>query len=119
MQAAREAGADASFVEAPGSIEQLAEVGRSVPKPMVANMIEGGKTPLLPKAQLAEMGFALILYPLTGLYAAARAIEIMYQKLRDDETTIGEESLLMTFQEFNELIGVDQKYVLAERFGAV
>ncbi len=119
MEAAREAGADASFVEAPGSVEQLAEIGRSVPKPMVANMIEGGITPVLPKEQLAEMGFQLILYPLTGLYAAARAIEFMYQKLKNDATTIGEESHLMTFQEFNDLIGVADKYALAERFDAI
>ena len=48
--AAREAGADASFIEAPDSVEQLAEIGRRVPKPMVANMIEGGRTPVLPAA---------------------------------------------------------------------
>ena len=50
--AAREAGADASFIEAPASVEQLAEIGRRVPKPMVANMIEGGKTPVLPRDRL-------------------------------------------------------------------
>ena len=118
MQAAREAGADASFVEAPGSVEQLAEVGRLAPKPMVANMIEGGKTPVLPKDELAQMGYQLILYPLSALFAAGRAIEFMYQKLKQDATTLGEESGLMSFDEFNELIGVGEKYALAERFGA-
>ena len=118
MEAAREAGADASFVEAPGSLDQMAEIGRRAPKPMVANMIEGGKTPVLPKQQLAEMGYQLILYPLTGLFSAARAVETMYQKLIDDATTLGEESRLMSFDEFNSLIGVDEKYALAERFGA-
>lgn len=116
--AAREIGANASFVEAPGSIEQLAEIGRRVPKPMVANMIEGGKTPVLPREKLAELGFHLILYPLTGLFAAAKAVETMYRKLKSDGTTIGEESRVMTFSEFNSLIGVDEKYKLAERFGA-
>ena len=47
--AAREAGADASFIEAPDSLEQLAGIGRRVPRPMVANMIEGGRTPVLPR----------------------------------------------------------------------
>jgi methylisocitrate lyase len=61
---AREAGADASFVEAPDSVEQLAEIGRSVFKPTVANMIEGGRTPVLGKEKLAALGFNLILYPL-------------------------------------------------------
>ena len=114
---AREAGADASFVEAPGSQEHLEEVGRRSPHPNVANMIEGGKTPVLPKQQLSELGFHLILHPLAGLYAAARAISNIYQKLRKDETTIGHEDQLMSFAEFNDLIGVDEKYALAEQYG--
>ncbi|MBC8873646.1 MAG: oxaloacetate decarboxylase [Planctomycetes bacterium] len=115
--AARDAGADASFVEAPASIDDLATIGRRSPPPNVANMIEGGKTPVLPKKELESLGFQLILYPLTGLFAAARTMEQMYTKLRDDGTTIGEEDKLMTFAEFNDLIGVDEKYKLAERFG--
>lgn len=117
VEAARGAGADASFVEAPGSVEQLAEIGRRAPPPNVANMIEGGKTPVLPKQRLAEMGFHLILYPLTGLFAAAEAMRTIYQKLHDDGTTTGEEGRLMRFDQFNDLIGVDQKYALAERYG--
>jgi methylisocitrate lyase len=115
--AAREAGADASFIEAPGSVEQLAEIGRRVPKPMVANMIEGGKTPVLPRDQLAAMGFQLILYPLAGLFAAAKAIRTVYEQVYREGTTTGRESQ-MTFAEFNALIGVAEKYTLAERFGA-
>lgn len=117
VEAARAAGADASFVEAPGSLEQLAEIGRRAPKPIVANMIEGGKTPLLQKAELAEMGFQLILYPLAGIFGAAHAIEFIYQKLKTEGTTLGEEGRLMDFGRFNELIGVDERYALAERFG--
>lgn len=118
VTAAREAGADASFVEAPESREALAEVGRRSPPPNVANMIEGGRTPVLGQQQLSELGFHLILYPLAGLFAAARTIEQVYQKLRADGTTSGEEHRLMTFPEFNDLIGVEEKYALARRFGA-
>src|SRR5262249_22285173 len=107
IEAARAAGADASFVEAPLSVEQLAEIGKRVRKPIVANMIEGGKTPVLPRATLAELGFHLILYPLTGLFAAARAVESLCAKLKADGTTLGEQGKLMTFAEFNDLIGVD------------
>ena len=114
--AAREAGADASFIEAPGSVEQLAEIGRRVPKPMVANMIKGGKTPVLPRQQLAAMGFQLILYPLAGLFAAARAIRTVFEQVYREGTA--DTASQMTFAEFNELIGVAEKYALAERFGA-
>ena len=118
VEAARAAGADASFVEAPASLDELREVGRRSPAPNVANMIEGGRTPVLPKDQLAAFGFQLILYPLTGLFAAAHAIESLYRKLKADGTTLGDVGRLMTFTDFNELIGADAKYALAERFGA-
>jgi methylisocitrate lyase len=114
---ARAAGADASFVEAPNSLEELAQVGRRAPAPVVANMIEKGKTPVLPKQKLAELGFHLILYPLAGLFAAAHGLATIYDKIRRDETTLGAESELMAFDEFNELIGVEEKYKLAERYG--
>jgi methylisocitrate lyase len=119
VEAARAAGADASFVEAPGSLAQLAEIGRRAPKPIVANMIEGGKTPLLPKAQLADLGFQLILYPLSGLFAAAEAMRRVYETLHTEATTLGLEDRLMSFTEFGEVIGVEEKYALAERFGAI
>ena len=117
VKTARELGADASFVEAPGSLDQLKEIGKRAPKPIVANMIEGGKTPVLPKEELAGLGFQLILYPLTGLFAAAATMRDFYRKLHDDGTTLGKESELMQFAEFNDLIGVEEKYQLAEKFG--
>jgi len=117
VEAARAAGADASFIEAPDSAERLAEIGRRSPAPNVANMIEGGHTPVLAKEELARLGFHLILYPLSALFAAARSIERVYQTLRADGTTMGEEHRLMSFPEFNELIGVEEKYAQAQRFG--
>jgi methylisocitrate lyase len=114
---ARACGADASFVEAPNSLSELAEIGRSAPAPVVANMIEKGKTPVLPKQKLAELGFHLILYPLAGLFAAAHGLATIYDKLRRDDTTLGSEDQLMTFDDFNDLIGVEEKYSLAERYG--
>jgi methylisocitrate lyase len=117
VSAAREMGANASFVEAPASLEQMHQIGRQSPAPNVANMVEGGKTPLLSREELAELGFHLILYPLTGIFSAAKTMERMFARLRDHGTTEGYESELMTFAEFNDLIGVEDKYRLAERFG--
>lgn len=109
VKAARDAGADASFIEAPESLEQLPEIGRRSQAPNVANMVEGGRTPVLPKKQLSDLGFHLILYPLSGLFSAARSIEQIYHKLRTDKTTAGDEDRLMTFAEFNELMRVEEK----------
>jgi len=117
VEEARAAGADASFVEAPGSLEHLEQIGRRVPQPAVANMIEGGKTPLLTRQQLADLGFQLVVYPLAGLFAAAYGMEAIYRKLFDDQTTLNYDDRLMSFDEFNALIGVEAKYRLAEKFG--
>jgi methylisocitrate lyase len=114
--AARAAGADASFVEAPGSIEELAQVGRRCPAPNVANMIQGGKTPVLQKRLLEELGFHLILHPLCSLLAAAGAMQQVCRKLHDDGDTFDLKTPAMSFGEFNELIGVEEKIALAERF---
>lgn len=117
VEQARELGANASFVEAPTSLEQLEEIGRRAPAPNVANMIEGGRTPVLEKEHLSDIGFHLILYPLCGLYAAAKSMELMYSKLMNDGTTLGETDRLMNFTEFNDLIGLEQKYEQAKKYG--
>ena len=116
VKAAREIGADASFVEAPGSLDQLKIIGQEAPKPIVANMIEGGKTPVLSKQELVDLGFQLILYPLTALFAAGKTIQDFYTKLHEDGTTIGMEENLLNFTEFNNLIGVEEKYELSEKY---
>ncbi len=117
VKAARDLGADASFVEAPGSVEQLKKIGELAPRPIVANMIEGGLTPVLPKQELADLGFQLILYPLTGLFAAGKTIRDFYTKLHQEGTTLGMEDNLLNFSDFNELIGVEEKYKLSEKYG--
>jgi 2-methylisocitrate lyase-like PEP mutase family enzyme len=117
VTAARELGASASFVEAPGNIEELAEIGRRSPGPNVANMLAGGKTPVLPKEQLAEMGFHLILHPLCALTSAAKMMETVFQRLAREGTLRTTNADFMSFEEFNQLIRVDERISLAERFG--
>lgn len=115
--AAREAGADACFVEAPRSLDELREIGRRTPGPNVANMIEGGRTPVLGQNELAALGFHLILYPLAGLFAAAHAMQAVCRRLRVAGTTVESGIPQLSFDEFNRLIGLDEKYALAERYG--
>lgn len=118
VEAARAAGADATFVEAPGSLEELAEVGRRAPKPTVANMVEHGRTPVMPHEQLAAMGFNLVLYPVTGLYASAHALAAAYGHLHANGTSTGSDDQLMGFDDFNALVGIDEKYALAQKWSA-
>jgi 2-methylisocitrate lyase-like PEP mutase family enzyme len=71
---------------------------------------------VLPQQELADLGFQLILYPLAGLYASAKALETIYTQLQTNGTTTGHEDQLLSFERFNDLIGVDQKYAEAEKY---
>ena len=116
-EAARGAGADATFIEAPRSPEELAAVGRRAPRPAVANMVERGRTPLRSRDELAALGFRLILYPLTGLFAAAHALETAYGRLADAGNAAGDAERLFDFERFNELLGAREKQARAGRYG--
>lgn len=116
VEAAYAAGADATFVEAPRSLDELREIGRRAPRPTVANMVERGRTPVLGRSELAALGFDLILYPVAGLYASAQALTAVYRHLHDNGATRGAGDRLMAFESFNELIGVDETRALAARF---
>ena len=103
-------------MEAPRSLDELAAIGRRAPKPTVANMIEQGRTPLRPRDDLAGLGFDLVLYPLTGLYAAARALETVYGALRADGSSAAVTDRLIAFEKFNDIVGVDDRLALAEAY---
>jgi 2-methylisocitrate lyase-like PEP mutase family enzyme len=117
-RAYREAGADALFVEAPQSFEELREIGQRLPGPLVANMVEEGVTPQLPPDQLGALGFQLIVYPLSGLFAATHAMQQIYARLRADGHTLAVRDRLTTFPELNALVGLDEKYALDQQFGS-
>jgi 2-methylisocitrate lyase-like PEP mutase family enzyme len=79
-----EAGADILFVESPESEAEMARIGeqgRVLGKPLLANMVEGGRTPILPAARLRELGYGIAIYPAVGFLAAAAALERAYAHL--------------------------------------
>ena len=115
-QAARELGADAIFIEAPESVAELERIAEAIPGPKVANMVEGGKTPLLAPAELHRLGFDLIVTPLAALLAAARSVREVYSELRRNGTMRGQLDTLLSFDEFNALIDLDRHYALEARF---
>lgn len=116
VKAAREAGADAAFIEAPNSIAQLEEIARQVPGPLVANMLERGVTPLLSREELSALGYALAVCPLSGIYAAARAMKAIYAELRTKGSTREALDSLITFDEFHDLMGLDEKFALDAKY---
>ena len=83
----KKTGADAVFVEAPRSIEEMKKIGKEINAPLVANMIEGGATPLSSAETLHKMGFNLILYPLSILYANTFATMNILKELKENRNT--------------------------------
>lgn len=103
----REAGADVLFVEAMQTREQVETAGRRVQAPLFANMVEGGKTPLYPADRLYEMGFRIVIYPVSTLYTATKAVQEALATLRQtgDLTRIQEQA--ESFRDFNRMIGLE------------
>ncbi|MQL92994.1 hypothetical protein Taro_025645 [Colocasia esculenta] len=113
-----QAGADASFVEAPRDDDELREVARRTKGLRICNMIEGGVTPLHTPKEMMAMGFHVVESPLSGLYSSARALIDALKILREEGTLRDNLHKLATFEEFNQLIGLDRIYELEQRFGS-
>ena len=104
----REAGADLLFVDAPVSVEELRRVCSEIDGPCFANLVEGGKTPILSARQLEAMGFAAVTWPVSASYAIARAVAEVYAALLRDGTTNAVRDRMLDFAAFNSLIGLEQ-----------
>ncbi len=109
------AGVDVVFVEAPQSVDELKRISEKIDAPLFANMIEGGKTPFLSRVELEDLGYKLVVYPLSALFAATKAMADVFQKLKDDGTTAGFEPMV-SFHEFEEIIGVPRYREIESRF---
>jgi 2,3-dimethylmalate lyase len=112
-----DAGADVLFVEAPTSEDDIARVAgelRGV-APLVFNWAEGGRTPPIPLARIAELGFALVLFPIGTLLAATAGIRRLLASLRDDGVPAVDD--LPAFDDFTDLIGLPEIRELEARFG--
>jgi 2-methylisocitrate lyase-like PEP mutase family enzyme len=112
----KEAGADALFVEAPRSVEELEQIASALPPPLVANMIERGVTPHLSRSELEQLGFQLIVCPLAALYASAKAVTDVLTELREHETTAGVVDRMLAFDEFGEIVELAERYADEARY---
>ncbi len=97
-------GADAIFIEAPKSVKEMKKIGRSINAPLVANMIEGGTTPISSAENLYKMGFKIILYPLSVLFANTFATINILNELKKAGTTTKLKNKLVSFDQFNDLV---------------
>jgi len=111
-----EAGADVIFVESPETPDEMRAVCHAIPAPCLANMVEGGRTPLLPQHELAEIGYRIVIYPnaLTRVFARA-GLELLGE-LKRTGTTAGMLPSMLTHGELWELFGREKWAALERRF---
>ncbi|MDD0837711.1 isocitrate lyase/PEP mutase family protein [Curvibacter sp. HBC61] len=115
-EAYAKAGADILFVESPESVDEMRQIGRSFDQPLLANMVEGGRTPVLSQAQLEEIGYKLAIFPVTSLLAATAAMKSVYQALRDQGSSTQVPTPLLAFSELTQLMGFQEVWDFDKRY---
>jgi 2,3-dimethylmalate lyase len=114
---ARDTGVDALFVEAPTSVAELVTIAEALPDvTLVANMVETGRTPLLTVGELAELGFRLVVSPLSALLSMVRAMQDTLVALREEGSMRDHLDRLVTFDDFTSAVALAEHAAFAERF---
>lgn len=116
VEAFADAGADILFPEALESEQEMRDICAAVDRPMMANMADGGKTPILSAAQLEDIGFAIAIFPATASLSAAQAMHKSLSHLKEHGTSISPDIELLDFQKFCRLIGFEDVWEFDRRW---
>ena len=111
------AGADILFVESPESLEEMRAIGRTFDRPLVANMVEGGRTPVVDQKTLEELGYSIAIFPAFGFLAAGEALRQVYGHLKAHGSSVGGNVPLYKFSEFSELMGFGAVAAFDKKYG--
>ncbi len=111
-----EAGADVIFLEAPESLEELKIIVKSIDAPLLVNMDEGTKTPLLTAQELEEMGYKIVIFPRSAPCAAAKTIQELMKLLKETGTTRRFSTRILTFEERNQLTGLARYQEMEKKY---
>jgi carboxyvinyl-carboxyphosphonate phosphorylmutase len=120
-KAYEEAGADVLFIESPENVEEMKLITSSFKVPVLANMVEGGRTPNLPVNELQALGYDLVIFPTASTYVTTRAMLDLMNDLKKSGTTAGMVDKMVPFAQFNDLIGLpairetENKYLPPQR----
>jgi 2,3-dimethylmalate lyase len=109
------AGADILFIESPESIEEMERIGRTFDVPLVVNMVEGGRTPILSRAELEKLGFKIAIFPTSGLLAMGAALASVYGELHDRGSTKDWSGRFYSFDAFSRLMGFERVWDFERR----
>lgn len=107
-EAFAKAGADIIFIESPESVDEMRRITATFDQPLLANMVEGGSTPVLGKAELEDLGYKIALFPGSGFLAAGAALRAVYRHLRDRGSTADFSGELYDFKEFTHMMGFER-----------
>ena len=110
------AGADVLFVESPESEDEMRRIGASVKLPLLANMVDGGRTPVLSRDALEQLGYKLAIFPVTALLAATQAMQAVYGALAQQGSSAALQQPLMPFTELTTLMGFPDVHAFERRW---
>jgi 2-methylisocitrate lyase-like PEP mutase family enzyme len=110
------AGADILFVESPETQDEMRQIGRSSDLPLLANMVEGGRTPVLSQQTLESMGYKLAIFPVTALLAATQAMKAVYESFKEVGSSADTATPLMPFTELTKLMGFEEIWAFEKRY---
>jgi len=99
------AGADILFVESPENFEEMRIIGRSFDRPLMANMVEGGRTPIADRKTLEDIGYSIAIFPALGFLAAGDALRKVFSHLKAQGSSVGVDVALYNFADFSDLMG--------------
>lgn len=102
------AGADIIFLEAPETVGEMIELHKHIKAPTLANMVEKGKTPLLNGRELNDIGYKIVIYPVSSLYCATKAILDLMKLIKESDTTKFALDKMISFEDFNKMISLDE-----------
>jgi methylisocitrate lyase len=105
---ALEIGADLLFIEAPTDTNQMRRICSELDGLTLANNVEGGRTPFLPASELQAIGYAAVAYPVSATFTIAKAVRDLMVSLAHEGTTLGMVEGMVTFEEFNRMVGLDE-----------
>lgn len=116
LQAYADEGADVLFLEAPRSVEELETASRTLTRPLLANISEGGKTPIVGLDELRGLGIKIALYPSSAIFATAFAVQRVARELREHGSTASVVGEMVPLEEFNDLAGLPEWREIETRF---
>lgn len=114
-EAFAKAGADIIFIESPETEAEMIAIAERIDAPVMANLVNGGRTPMLPAKRLAEIGFAVAIFPAVGFLSTAAALEAAYSDVRDNGTST-DRAAMYSFDQFNKIIGFPDVWEFEKKY---